>query len=151
MGLKLLFAGCSKAEREHAETAVRQALGEKVEGGAWTVSLVKLAGQWSVSVDEPSSGPRALTFVTPLGLLREAITKVLDATAPPQAPQARSAETRNACRCGKCGGAFLVSYEAVPGEGDESVPVACPHCWQVNHVLVAESAAEARDYRAEKA
>jgi len=152
MGLKLLLAGCSKAEREHAEAAVRQALGDRAEGGAWTVSLVKVAGQWSVTVDGPSSGPRALTFVAPPGRLREALTEALDAAAPPpRALQARSAENRNACQCGKCGSAFLVSYEAVPGEGEESVPVACPHCWQVNHVLVAESAAEARDYRAEKA
>jgi hypothetical protein len=152
MSLKLLFAGCSKPEREHAETAVRQALGERAEDGAWTVSLVKVAAQWSVTVDEASSGPRALTFVAAPGLLREAITEAVDAAAPPpHPPQARSAETRSPCQCGKCGSAFLVSYEAVPGEGEESVPVACPHCWQVNHVLVAESAAEARDYRAEKA
>jgi len=43
-----------------------------------------------------------------------------------------------------------VIYETVRDEGEASAPVACPHCWHVNRVLVGESAAESRDYRAEK-
>lgn len=149
MGLKLLCAGCSKEEREHADTAVRQALGKRVEKGSWTVSLVKLTGQWSVTLDEPGSGVRAVTLVAASGRLGEAIAEALQPAAP--AAQARTAEKRSPGQCGKCGKAFVVRYEAFPDEGEESVPVACPHCWQVNHVLVAESAAEAKDYRAEQA
>lgn len=149
MGLKLLCAGCSKDEREHADTAVRQALGPRVEQGSWTVSLVKLSGQWSVTLDEPASGVRALTLVAAPGRLGEAIAEALQPAAP--SSQARTAERRSPGQCGKCRRAFVVSYQAFPDEGEESVPVACPHCWQVNRVLVAESAAEAKDYRAEKA
>ena len=29
-------------------------------------------------------------------------------------------------------------------------PVACPHCWHMNHVPVGETAADTSDYRAEK-
>ena len=149
MGLKLLCAGCSKEEREHAETQVRQALGRRAEGGPWTVSVVKVGGQWSVTLDGPSSGVRSLTLVAPQGRLRETIVDALAAPAP--AGRARSAQGRSPLQCEKCRKTFVVVYEALPDEGEESVPVACPHCWQVNHVLVAESAAEAKDYRAEKA
>jgi hypothetical protein len=150
MPLKVLCAGASKDEREHAEAAVRKALKERAENGAWSVSLVKVAGQWSVTIDAPSI--RALTLMAPAGGLGEAITRALEGTAPQPAPaQARSDENRNAYQCEKCGERFVVRYEAMPGEGEVSVPVACPHCWQVNHLLVAESAAEAMDYRAEKA
>jgi len=110
---------------------------------------VKVTGQWSVTLDGPSSGVRALTLMAPPGRLREAIAEALQAASPPA--HARTAERRSPGQCGKCRGAFVVSYEAFPDESEERVPVACPHCWQVNHVLVAESAAEAKDYRAEKA
>lgn len=164
MGLKLLCAGCSKDEREHAEAAVRKALGRRAEGGSWTVSLVKMGGQWSVTLDAPSSGVRALTLVAAQGRLREAIAKAIEGPAPPErvrgaAPETRRSpeppgparEGRSRWECDKCRRAFVVIYEARPEESQESVPVACPHCWQVNRVLVAESAAEAKDYRAEKA
>ena len=149
MSFKLLCAGCSKDEREHADTAVRQALGNRAEGGSWTVSLVKLGGRWSVTLDGPSSGVKARTFIAPLERLGEANTEALEGPAPPG--PAGTAESRSTCHCEKCRGAFVVSYEAAPGEAEESVPVACPHCWHVNRVLVAESAAEAMSYRAEKA
>jgi hypothetical protein len=38
----------------------------------------------------------------------------------------------------------------VAGEPDRMTPVACPHCWHTNHVLVGETAADTSDYRAEK-
>lgn len=156
MGLKLLCAGCSKDERQHAEATVRQALGQKAETGAWTVSLVKAAGQWSITLDGPSAGTPARTLVAPLDRLRESITDALgagDAAGGSEAPavQARTAESRSPCQCDKCRRGFVVVYEGFPDEGEEGVAVACPHCWQVNRVLVAESAAEAIDYRAEKA
>jgi DNA-directed RNA polymerase subunit RPC12/RpoP len=148
MPLKVLCAGASKDEREFADRAVRQALKDKAGDGAWTVSLVKIAGQWSVTVDAPSV--RSLTLVAPLNGLQDAITLALQGATPPPPPE-RSAEGRNTYQCEKCQKRFVVRYEGAPGEGEVSVPVACPHCWQVNHLLVAESAAEAMDYRAEKA
>lgn len=165
MPLKVLLAGCSKDEREQAEAQVRQAVGRRAEASPWTVSLVRIAGQWSVTIDGPSEGVRALTLVAPEGRLREAIVQALGggssspaagpaprAGAPaPRAPASRTGEQRGPSRCSKCGQGFVVVYEAAPDEPEETVAVACPHCWQVNHVLVAEGAAETRDYRAEKA
>jgi hypothetical protein len=163
MPLKVLLAGCSKEEREQAESQVRQALGRRADGSPWTVSLVRIAGQWSVTLDSPSEGVRALTLVAPEGRLREAIVQALGGPSPsagtpraaPAAPAragpSRAGEQRGPSRCSKCGQGFVVVYDAAPDEPEETVAVACPHCWQVNHVLVAEGAAETRDYRAEKA
>src|SRR5260370_13557798 len=78
MGLKVMCAGCSKEERDIAENAVRQALGQRAQNGAWMVSLVKITGRWSVTVDEPTSGIRALTLVAPQGRLRETIAGALE-------------------------------------------------------------------------
>jgi hypothetical protein len=44
-----------------------------------------------------------------------------------------------------------VVYEASESSAQETVAVACPHCWKNSHVMVAEEAALSRDYRAEKA
>jgi hypothetical protein len=166
MPLKVLVAGCAKDEREQAEAAVRQALGQRAERSGWTVSLVRIAGQWSVTLDAPSEGIRALNFMAASGRLREAIGQALGppGAAParpgpaaparpgPAAPPAHAVQRQGEpCRCSRCGKAYVVLYEAAPGEPEETVAVACPHCWTVNHVLVAESAAESRDYRAEKA
>jgi hypothetical protein len=155
MGLKLLCAGCSKDERETAEAAVRKALGRRTEGGAWTVSLVRMTDRWSVTLDGSSYGVRALTLVAPEGRLYETIADALEpqaeAAAAPAAAPARPAESRAPFQCEKCGGGFVLVYDAPPDEGEETVPAACPHCWHVNRVLAASSAAETRDYRVEKA
>ena len=159
MGLKLLLAGCSKDERLLAEDEVRKALGRRVDGGAWTVSLVRLSRQWSVTVDGPTHGVRALVLVAPEGRLAETIAAALEprSPAPSQAPararehRASDQEGRAPYHCEKCGGAFVLVYEAPPEEDLETVRAACPHCWHVNHVLVAASAAAAKDYRVEKA
>jgi phage FluMu protein Com len=157
MSLKVLVAGCAKDEREQAEAQVRQALGTRAEGSSWTVSLVRIAGQWSVTLDAPSAGVRSRNFMAGEGRLREAIMQALSAPAPrpgmapATAPERSLQRQGEPCRCAKCGKAYVVVYEAAPDEPEESVAVACPHCWTVNHVLVAESAAESRDYRAEKA
>ena len=160
MPLKVLVAGCAKDEREQAEAAVRQAIGQRAERSGWTVSLVRIAGQWSVTLDAPSEGFRALNFMTASNRLREAIGQALApaAGAPRPGPAAPAPASARAvqrqgepCRCSKCAKAFVVLYEAAPDEPEEMVAVACPHCWTVNHVLVAESAAESRDYKAEKA
>src|SRR5262245_44782826 len=51
MPLKIMCAGCPKDEREPAEAAVKAALGQVA--GSWTVSLVKMGRQWSLTVDGP--------------------------------------------------------------------------------------------------
>jgi hypothetical protein len=154
VGLKLLLAGCSKEERADAEAEVRLALGKRIEADTWTVSLVSIGGRWSVTLDAPALGIRALTLMAAASRLRETIVEAL---APPGASasvtstvEAGAHERRAPSRCEKCGQPFVVIYEAVTGEGEETVPVACPHCWAINHALIGGSAAESRDYRAEK-
>jgi DNA-directed RNA polymerase subunit RPC12/RpoP len=53
--------------------------------------------------------------------------------------------------CARCRQAILVSYEAEPDEEKAQAPVACPHCWAVNHVEIGGWAAAGADYVAEKA
>jgi hypothetical protein len=213
MPLKILCAGCPKDEREPAESAVKAALGHAA--GSWTVSLVKIGPQWSVTVDGPEVKHK--TMMVPHGGLRQAIQELvpsaparapaapmprapLPPTKPPAVPVPRAApvappppartpsppatarspstpagrapappagrapspaarvpssssrpgERQDRYDCQYCGGAFVVIYDASPGSGEETVAVACPHCWKNSHVMVAEGAALSRDYRAEK-
>lgn len=192
MALKILCAGCPPEEKERAESDVRRALGRRAEGEAWMVSLVKMQGRWSVTLDGPAT--RGLTCVAADGRITESIVEALgpapappDLPAPPPvpvpapaapkppaaarlpapaklpaparppappppAPAAPAAGRRqDRHQCASCGAAFLVLYESHGDEGEETVAVACPHCWHRNYVLVAESAAESRDFTAEKA
>jgi hypothetical protein len=43
-----------------------------------------------------------------------------------------------------------VVYDVEDDEDQEMVSIACPHCWQMNHVLMAEAAAVTQAFRAEK-
>lgn len=154
MAVKVLCAGCPKEEREEAEATVRRVLGKRAESGAWTVSLVRMADMWSVTLDGPSV--RALNFVAPGDKLGETIAGALGkppapAHAPAPAAHPRASEPGNSYQCEKCRRAFVVIFESTAGEGRQNAPAACPHCWHVNQVLVGERAAEMRDYRAEKA
>ena len=157
MGLKLLAAGCSKDQRADAEAEVRLALGKRLEADTWTVSLVSIGGRWSVTLDAPGHGIRALTLTAPESRLRETIAQALTplVASPPAGAsspvEVRTHEQRAPSRCDKCGQAFVVIYEVVSNESQETVPVACPHCWHVNYILIGGNAAESRDYRAEKA
>jgi hypothetical protein len=163
MSLKILCAGCSPEEKEQAESDVRRALGPRAEGAAWTVSLVKVAGRWSVTLAHPPAA--TITCVAPEGRLADAIGEALGGSAlpaaataaarSPTAPTRGGGPGRRGARathheCESCRAAFVVRYEAAADESEETVPVACPHCWHRNFVLVAESAAETRDYTAEK-
>jgi hypothetical protein len=219
-----MCAGCPKDEREPAESAVKAALGQAA--GSWTVSLVKIGRQWSVTVDGPEIKQK--TMMVPDGGIRQAIQELVrppaapapERVAPPAAapsfsapvpsPTARPAPTptpalraptrapqpaapmpraplpptrpapapvpratptptpalkpartptyptkagerHDRYDCQYCGGGFVVIYETAANSAQETVAVACPHCWKNSHVMVAEEAALSRDYRAEKA
>jgi hypothetical protein len=161
MPLKVLCAGCSKEERQWAETTVRQAVGGHADYGVWSVSMVRIADKWSLTIDAPSQGLRGQTLVAPTTGLREAITGALPGAsarhaAPAAAPRAAPAppapagEARLAHRCDTCRKDFVVVYQAAPGEGQEVVSVACPHCWAVTRLMIGERAALDRDYRADR-
>jgi hypothetical protein len=165
MTLKVLCAGCSKEERQDAEAAVRKALAG-APSGSWTVSLVKVQRQWSVTLEGPG---HRLNLTAPQGRIRESILDALrkesgsGAPAParggsahgPARPPAPAApvpvERRERHQCEKCGRGFYLFYAAAAGVSQERVAAACPHCWHTNHVMVAEEAAWNRDYRVEKA
>lgn len=150
MSLKILCAGCAKEEREQAETAVKKAMAQAPALESWLVSLVKMQGRWSVTIDGPRL--KGLTLMAPEGRLRESIQEALARGPSPAAPgSAPGIPQGGRHACDHCGRAFRVIYEGRPGEPTEMAPVACPHCWRINHVSVGSEAAATRDYRAEKA
>ena len=162
MGLQILIAGCAADERPRVENAVRRAIGARADSGAWSVSLVKLGGEWSVTIDGPEPPFRGLSLTTPEIRLQNAIVEALSKTKPaagrPAAarparpatsPVSSTSETRDRHRCPGCGADFLVIYAIQPGEPTTKAPVACPGCWQVTQVPVSETAAQHQDYRAE--
>ncbi len=161
MGLQILIAGCPADERSRVEKTVRRAIGERAEAGAWSVSLVRLGSDWQVTIDGPEPPLRALSLTAPEIRLQSAIVEaisqpgaVAQGSAPtplgvamPSVPSA--GETRDRHECSKCGQGFVVVYAKLPGEATIKAPVACPKCWQVNHVPIASEAAQHQDYRAE--
>jgi DNA-directed RNA polymerase subunit RPC12/RpoP len=165
MPLKVLCAGCSKDEKEQAEASVRKALGKVPPTESWMVSLVKVANRWQVTLNGPPDKARSLTVLAPENRLRESIVEALErgpeaanprpgpaASAPPAWPGSVATVSggTNRHQCGKCGKPFAVVFETRPGEPMQDAPVACPHCWALNHVPIAAEAAFTRDYRAEK-
>jgi DNA-directed RNA polymerase subunit RPC12/RpoP len=169
MGLKILAAGCSKEDRERVEHRVKAGRGARPAGESWAVSLVKTGGKWSVTVDGPDNRLRGFTFLSSEPRLSASLTEALQGAGflglpssaptpsgpPPRMPASPprsipAGERRDRHECGDCGKPFLVCYEAQANESQETVSVACPHCWERNVVSVGQWAATGRDYRAEK-
>jgi hypothetical protein len=154
-----MVAGVDKDARGAVEAAVRQALGSRTGSGPWSVSVVSLAGKWSVTLDGPEPRFRGLSFAAERHRLVEAIREAVDgpraAAAPvsaaPQATAPSPAEVRDRHVCEACGKAIEVVYEARQGEPKQDAPLACPHCWKIGRVPVGAWAAAVGDYRAEKA
>lgn len=163
MPLRVLLAGCSDDERERLESVVRRVIGARAEDGAWNVSLVKVAGKWSGHLDGPHEKLRGVSFIAAESELRDALlTPLRDVglAGPGSATVSSTGEAppsdgpkdqqRDRYNCAKCRKVFAVVHPAFPGEGRVNVPVACPHCWQLNQVPVGQWAAAGDDYRAEK-
>lgn len=153
-----MVAGVDKDERGAVEASVRQALlGSPAGSGPLSVSVVSLAGKWSVTLD--GGRLRGFSFVVDPARLAEAIREAVGglaetpATAPParEFPAASPTEARDPHVCEYCGKAVVVVYERRPDESQEIAPLACPHCWRIGHVPIGVWAAAGRDYRAEKA
>jgi hypothetical protein len=164
-------AGVDKDERGAVEAAVRQGLGARAADGPWSVSVVQLAGKWSVTLD--GGGLRSASAVAERAALADAIRSLVGdggpassegaapavvpspaapsrAPGPAVAPRAEG-EVRDRHECERCGRSLLVVYEARADEATELAPVACPHCWAIGQVEVGAWAAAGRDYRSEKA
>jgi hypothetical protein len=169
MSLKILCAGCSPEERQAVEAEVAAGLGARARSDPWTVSLVKIGDRWSVTLEGPDRASRGRNFMTDPGRLRQSIAEALAGGAPDAAPRPapRAArpptatptslssmtgprgERRDRHECSKCRKHYVIVYETEGNEPTETVPVACPRCWQIDHVTVAQSAGLNSDYRVE--
>ena len=167
MSLKILCAGCSLEERAAVEAEVAAGLGARAQNEPWTVSLVKIGDRWSVTLEGPDRATRGQNFMAAPGRLRQSIAEALTGGVPDAAPRpasrpvrpppatpgsgpatsGSSGERRDRHQCSKCGKPYVIVYETEAGEPTETVPVACPRCWQIDHVAVAQSAGINRDYR----
>ena len=151
MSLKIMIAGCSKDERAGVEASVKAAFGNRADAEPWTVSLVNVANQWSIQIDGPDPQYKGLSLVAAsselTSCLREALSSGNGAS-----PDAGPAEGGNECEerheCEECAAPFQVQYLSSAGEGTDLFPVACPQCWHVNKVPIAEGAGTNGDYSA---
>ena len=157
-GLKIMVAGVDKDARGAVEASVRHALGSQAERGPWSISVVSLAGRWSVTLDGPDDRLRGVSFVADGSGLADAIRGAIQGdrgmpanggtTSP--AATASPSEARDRHACEHCGKAVLVVYDQRPDEPKQLAAVACPHCWRIGHVEIGAWAAAGGDYRAEK-
>ncbi len=171
MTLKIMIAGCAKDERDRIEASVKTAFGERSTKSDWNVSLVNIANQWSVELDGPEPHFRNLSLVATAGDLVEKLEQALNeaqanksarapapAATPPVAapvaatpPVAESGEKQERHTCEECAAAFDVIYTYMAGEPEDLCPVACPACWHINRVPIAEAAGATGDYKAQAA
>ena len=161
--LRIMVAGVDKDARAPVEASVRHALGSQAERGPWSISVVSMAGKWSVTLDGPDDRLRGLSFVADRSRLEDAIREAVQGGgetpvvtgapstgAPSPGATSSPSEARDRHPCEHCGKAVLVVYEGRPDEGKVLVAVACPHCWRIGHVEVGAWAAAGGEYRAEK-
>jgi hypothetical protein len=162
-GLKLLLAGVDSDTRGLVESAVRHALGSRAVSETWTVSLVRIGAKWSVTLDGPEPRFRNLSFTAEQDRLSSAIREKIGAPtatepatgpggpAPTGSPGPPGGEAHVRHVCEGCQQPFVVTYEPRPDETKVMAAVACPHCWEINHLEIGDWAAAGKDYRAEKA
>ncbi len=160
MSLKIMIAGCAKEEKDEVGSSVKKAFADRPADEPWSVSVVKIASQWSVEINGPEARYKGLSLVAPLGDLTGSLRKAIagasnHAAAPPAAApnggSGKGGEKKDRYDCEGCSAPFEVIYNIAPGERQEVCPVACPQCWHVNHVPIAEGAGATGDYRAQAA
>ena len=156
--LKLMVAGVDKDARAVVEAAVRRAFQDRPAQEPWSVSLVRLASQWSVTLSGPGERFRHVSFVAEASRLEEQLRATIGEGGPGSAAAATSESPAAGPRgrvqerhvCEKCRKELQVTYEGAPDEPKERAPVACPHCWQVIHVPIGSWAVAGGDYAAAK-
>ncbi len=157
MSLKIMIAGCAKEEKDAVGSSVKKAFTDRPQDEPWSVSVVKVANQWSVEINGPEARYKGLSIVAPLGdltgSLKNAIASAGKHSPKPAAatPNGNGDEKKDRHDCEGCSAPFEVIYTSLPGERQEVCPVACPQCWHVNHVPIAEGAGATGDYRAQAA
>lgn len=165
MSLNVMIAGCSKDERERIEAAVRAAFTGRPEDEPWNVSLVNVANQWSIDIDGPEPTFKGMSLVAPTDELTASLKEALGgarapanggAPTPPApsaggdqpSPAAPAGSRKDRHQCEECAAPFEVVFDQQAGEPEELCPVACPACWHINRVPIAEAAGATGDYRA---
>jgi hypothetical protein len=133
------------------EPSLRDAIRERVAGAA---PASEPAAPATRAPAAPTPAPAAATPAaakpatrTPAAPTPAAPAKQASAARQP-APSAGPKRDRHECR--SCRRPFAVVYEVEDAEDQEMVSIACPHCWQMNHVLIAEAAAYTQAFKAEK-
>lgn len=152
MSLNIMIAGCARDERAGVEASVKAAFGHRADSEPWNVSLVHVANRWSIQIDGPEPAYKGLSLVATSSELTECLREALASTngassgGPGAAASAEERQERHECE--ECATAFQVQYACAPGESSDLFPVACPHCWHVNKVPIAEGAGANGDYSA---
>ena len=90
-------------------------------------------------------------------LVPEAAPPENGASTPPVAPlpggngadDAAGGARQDRHQCEECAASFEVIFDKLAGESEDLCPVACPACWHVNRVPIAEAAGATGDYRAQ--
>ena len=167
MSLNVMIAGCSKDERKRIDAAVRAAFTGRPDEEPWNVSLVNVANQWSIDIDGPEPQFKGMSLVAPTSDLTASLQQALTGRrsgwkrrgigngtpAAPSgnggAPSAPAGARKDRHECEECAAAFEVIFDQQAGEPEELCPVACPACWHVNKVPIAEAAGATGDYRAQ--
>ncbi len=83
MALTILVAGIGKDERARIESAVKAALGWRGLSETWSVSLVRVGSQWSVTLSGPGEAFRNLSFAATEKELGEKITSAIGGSGEP--------------------------------------------------------------------
>ena len=166
MSLNVMIAGCRKDERERIDAAVRAAFSGRPDEEPWNVSLVNVANQWSIDIDGPEPQFKGMSLVAPTSDLTASLQQALAGAAPAGngaasetgtpaapsgnggAPSAPAGARKDRHECEECAATFEVIFDRKAGEPEELCPVACPACWHVNKVPIAEAAGATGDYRA---
>jgi len=164
MSLNIMIAGCRKDERERIDAAVRAAFAGRPDGEPWNVSLVNVANQWSIDINGPEPQFKGMSLVVPTSDLTASLQQALraatpagnDASSTPEAPSenggapsAPAGARKDRHECEECAATFEVIFDRQADEPEELCPVACPACWHVNKVPIAEAAGATGDYRAQ--
>lgn len=156
MSLRIMIAGCSKDERDGVEASVKAAFGDRADAEPWNVSLVNVANQWSIQIDGPDPRYKGLSLIAAsselTSCLREALSSKngaagIESSAGTGGP-AGGSEHQERHECEECAAPFEVHFVTLAGEGTDLFPVACPQCWHVNKVPIAEGAGTNGDYSA---
>lgn len=118
-----------QAPFDRLEDSLREVLkGSAAEGSAVPASAPRQAEARQPVDSGPSTKPPSPSRAAP----------------PPTAPEKPKPEPLT-CSCGH---RFVVLFETLPGEQILDTPVACPSCWTVMQVPIAETASVTGDYRA---